>query len=45
MLLLLLPENYNILDKTYAEVKDSLSDVELDAESDEKMNKTRMMPM
>ena len=31
-----LPENYNMLHKTYAEVKDSLGDVELDAESDEK---------
>ena len=31
-----LPENYNMLHTTYAEVKDSLGDVELDCESDER---------
>ena len=31
-----LSENYNMLHKTYAEAKDSLGDVELDADSDEK---------
>lgn len=31
-----LPENYNMLHKTYVEVKDSIRDVELDAKSDEK---------
>ena len=40
-----LPENYNMLHKTYAEVKDSLGDVELDSESDEKKSRTAMMVM
>lgn len=31
-----LPDNYNMLHKMYAEVNNSLGDVELDAKSDEK---------
>jgi len=40
-----LPDNYNMLHKMYAEVNDSLGDVELDAKSDEKTSGTTTMVM